>query len=70
MIESIARPHFNAQCPTVPETAPLLCSSSIIILVFCMVLIVFLLSGRLLQQFCLDTRFLAEQNNLRFIPQN
>ena len=70
MIESIARPHFNAPCPTVPETAPLLCSSTIIILVFCMGLMVFLLSGRLLQQFCLDTRFLAEQNNLRFIPQN
>ena len=70
MIESIATPHFNTPCITVPETAPLLCSSAIIILLFCMGLMVFLLSGCLLQQFCLDTRLLAEQNNLRFIPQN
>ena len=70
MIESIATPHFNAPCPTVPETAPLLCSSTVIILLFCMGLMVFLLSGRLLQQFCLDTRLLAEQNNLSLIPQN
>ena len=70
MIESIATPHFNAPRPMVLETAPLLCSSTVIILLFCMGLMVFLLSGRLLQQFCLDTRLLAEQNNLRFIPQN
>ena len=53
-----------------PETAPLFCSSTVTILLFCMGLMVFLLSGPLLQQFCLDTCLLAEQNNLSFMPQN
>lgn len=32
--------------------------------------ILFLQSGPLLQQFCVDTWLLAEQNNLNFIPHN
>ena len=45
-------------------------SSTGIILLFFMGSILFLQSGPLLQQFCVDTWLLAEQNNLNFIPHN
>ena len=60
----------NVTLAEVSETAPLLCSSIVIILLYYMGLMVFLLSRPLLQQFCVDTWLLAEQNNLSFIPQN
>ena len=60
----------NVTLAEVSETAPLLCSSIVIILLYYMGLMVFLLSRPLLKQFCVDTWLLAEQNNLSFIPQN
>ena len=60
----------NVTLAEVSETAPLLRSSIVIILLYYMGLMVFLLSRHLLQQFFVDTWLLAEQNNLSFIPQN